>query len=132
MLAEALQLPPEQRAALAGELIQSLLCSLGRNVSETVLTKLHHELVMTGPYRWVRHPLYTTGLTLFFAIGLMQASWFVLLFGLIAALLIRFVVIPAEEREFLAMFGNRYQVYMGRTGRLLPRGSSPDHFVGAV
>jgi protein-S-isoprenylcysteine O-methyltransferase Ste14 len=35
--------------------------ALGRNVSETVLTKGDHELVTAGPYRWIRHPLYTTG-----------------------------------------------------------------------
>ena len=32
--------------------------SLGRNVTETVLTKADHALVTTGPYRWIRHPLY--------------------------------------------------------------------------
>jgi len=35
-----------------------VLRALGQNVSETVLTKEHHQLVTGGPYRWVRHPLY--------------------------------------------------------------------------
>ncbi len=35
--------------------------SIGRNVSETVLTKTNHDLVQHGPYRWIRHPLYTVG-----------------------------------------------------------------------
>ena len=35
-----------------------LFSNLGKNVSETVLTKSDHSLVTTGPYRWVRHPLY--------------------------------------------------------------------------
>jgi protein-S-isoprenylcysteine O-methyltransferase Ste14 len=99
--------------------------SLGRNVSETVLTKSHHELVTSGPYRWIRHPLYTTGLALVLAIGLMAANWFILLFGLITLASIRLVVIPLEERELLAKFGEEYGHYMQRTGRLLPRVLKP-------
>jgi len=100
-----------------------VLRSLGHNVTETVLTKREHQLVMAGPYRWVRHPLYTTGLTLFAALGLTLASWFVLSMATAAALLIRLLVIPAEERALTAKFGNRYREYMSRSGRLLPRPS---------
>lgn len=95
--------------------------SLGRNVSETVLTKSHHELVTSGPYRWIRHPLYTTGIALVLTIGLMAASWFILLFGLITLASIRLVVIPLEERELLTKFGQEYRHYMQRTGPLWPR-----------
>ena len=98
--------------------------SLGRNVSETVLTKSQHELVTTGPYRWIRHPLYTTGITLVLAIGLMAASWFILLFALITLAAIQLVVIPLEERELLVKFGDEYGEYMRGTGRLWPRTSS--------
>ena len=45
---------------------------------ETVLTKADHVLVTTGPYRWMRHPLYAMGGALFVAVGLMSASWFIL------------------------------------------------------
>jgi protein-S-isoprenylcysteine O-methyltransferase Ste14 len=105
-----------------------VLSALGRNVTETVLTKERHELVTGGPYRWVRHPLYTTGLTLLLALGLMAGSWFVLLATVIAFALLRVLVIPREEQALLAKFGERYQAYMLRTGRLMPRvrsGSAP-------
>ena len=95
--------------------------SLGRNVSETVFTKEHHELVTHGPYRWVRHPLYANGIALLFAIGLMAANWLILLLTLIALLAIRLVVVPMEERELLVKFGAVYRAYMGRTGGLWPR-----------
>ena len=108
-----------------------VLSALGRNVTETVLTKQHHELVTGGPYRWVRHPLYTTGLTLLFALGLMAGSWFVLLGTVIAFALLRLLVIPREEQALLAKFGERYQAYMLRTGRLVPRVRS-DSAAGAV
>jgi protein-S-isoprenylcysteine O-methyltransferase Ste14 len=105
-----------------------VLRALGQNVSETVLTKEHHQLVTGGPYRWVRHPLYTSGLALFFALGLMAGSWFVLLATLIAFGLLRVLVIPREEQALLAKFGEGYWNYMQRTGRLVPRvtaGSTP-------
>jgi protein-S-isoprenylcysteine O-methyltransferase Ste14 len=98
-----------------------VLSVLGRNVTETVLTKARHELVTGGPYRWIRHPLYTTGLTLFLALGLMAGSWFVLLATAIAFALLRMLVIPREEQALLAKFGERYQAYILRTGRLMPR-----------
>jgi protein-S-isoprenylcysteine O-methyltransferase Ste14 len=98
-----------------------VLRALGRNVTETVLTKEHHQLVTGGPYRWVRHPLYTTGLALFLALGLMAGSWFVLLATVIAFVLLRALVIPREEQALLAKFGERYRTYMLRTGRLVPR-----------
>ena len=85
--------------------------ALGRNVSETVLTKEHHELVTHGVYRWIRHPLYTTGIALFLAIGLMAANWFILLFGLIALVSIRLVVVPVEEQALLKKFGDEYRDY---------------------
>lgn len=94
--------------------------SIGRNVSETVLTKRDHALVTTGPYRWIRHPLYTTGAVLLLAIGLMAANWFILLFAIFAIGSLRLAVIPLEERELENKFGDEYRQYMSRTGRLLP------------
>jgi protein-S-isoprenylcysteine O-methyltransferase Ste14 len=97
-----------------------VLSSLGKNVSETVLTKKDHALVTIGPYRWIRHPLYTTGIALFVAIGLVQSSWFVLLLGSVGFVLINLVVIPAEERALVAKFGEGYHTYMAGTGRMFP------------
>lgn len=98
-----------------------VLQSLGKNVSETVLTKDDHELVTVGPYRWIRHPLYTTGLTLLLAVGLIAANAALLLFVVLAAILIRSVVIPREEAALERRFGEEYRQYVRRTGCLLPR-----------
>jgi len=99
--------------------------SLGRHVSETVLTKEHHELVTHGPYRWIRHPLYANGIALLLAIGLMAANWLILALTLIALVAIGLVVVPAEESALLAKFGAEYRAYMGRTGGLWPRAWTP-------
>ena len=95
--------------------------SIGRNVSETVLTKEQHELVQHGPYRWIRHPLYTLGVLLLLAEGLMLASWLVLLFALVAFVVFRFVVVPIEERQLELRFGDGYRRYRQTTGAMLPR-----------
>jgi len=106
---------------VAVAMVHWVLRTLGLNVSETVLTKEHHQLVTRGPYRWVRHPLYTTGLILFAAIALMAGSWLVLLLSGIAFILLRWLVIPIEEDALLAKFGDQYRDYRQVTGRLLPR-----------
>ena len=95
--------------------------SIGRNVSETVLTKDQHALVQHGPYRWIRHPLYTVGVVLLLALGLMLTSWLVLLFALAAFVVFRFVVVPIEEGQLEAKFGESYRRYKNRTGAMLPR-----------
>ena len=98
-----------------------VLRALGRNVSETVLVKEGQSLVTVGPYRIVRHPLYTVGLTLLAALGLVAANWFTLLFTLVAAAAIRAIVVPREEAALAARFGAAYDAYRRRTGCLLPR-----------
>ena len=98
-----------------------VLRSLGQNVSETVLTKQEHHLVESGPYKWVRHPLYTTGIALFVALGLIAANWFILLWAAAALVAIRLAVIPREERELRARFGRAYDDLVSRTGAMWPR-----------
>jgi protein-S-isoprenylcysteine O-methyltransferase Ste14 len=95
--------------------------SIGRNVSETVLTKAQHDLVQHGPYRWIRHPLYTVGTLLLVALGLTLTSWLVLLFALVAFVVFRVVVVPIEEGQLEAKFGDAYRRYKRRTGAMAPR-----------
>lgn len=98
-----------------------LFRNLGRNVSETVLTKADHSLVTTGPYHWVRHPLYATGGALLVAVGLIAANWFILLLATAAVVLVRVLVVPREERELIAKFGDDYRRYKHRTGAMFPQ-----------
>lgn len=94
--------------------------SLGRNVSPTVMTHEDHELITHGPYRWIRNPLYVSGLLIFSGLGLLAASWFLIVAAGIAFLLVRWRL-PREEAELEARFGDEYREYVRRTGRFLPR-----------
>ena len=95
--------------------------TIGSNISETVLTKETHQLVTSGPYRWVRHPLYVVGTLILTAISLLTANWFIGGMTVIALVMIALVVIPKEEANLIETFGDDYRAYMKRTGRLVPR-----------
>jgi protein-S-isoprenylcysteine O-methyltransferase Ste14 len=97
-----------------------VLRTLGSNVSETVLTKEQHELVTSGPYRWVRHPLYVAGIGLFLSLGLLAASLFILIWTAVALVAVRLFVVPREESALISKFGDAYQRYQARTGALVP------------
>ncbi|WP_455363545.1 methyltransferase family protein [[Eubacterium] cellulosolvens] len=77
-------------------------------------------LVVRGPYRLVRHPLYLAVLLSIVGWGLLLDLTFVLLAAPLALLWFNFVVMPYEERELVALFGRDYEEYMKRVRRLLP------------
>jgi len=95
--------------------------SLGNNISETFLTKQEHHLVTHGPYRWVRHPLYTAASVAFLALGLIAANAFILTMGTVVLAGIALFVVPREEVQLETKFGASYQEYRRRTGGLVPR-----------
>lgn len=107
-------------AAVALPLAHWTLASLGKNVTPTVATRERHELVTRGPYRWVRHPLYSVGTLFFGSFGLLAANWFVLL-STLCTLVMLLVRLPKEEERLIERFGDEYRAYMEQTGRLLPR-----------
>ena len=76
------------------------------------------QLVVSGLYRWVRHPLYTSGLVFLWASPIMTRN----LLSLYAGLSIYLVVGALfEERKLLATFGEAYARYRERTPMLIPR-----------
>jgi protein-S-isoprenylcysteine O-methyltransferase Ste14 len=77
-------------------------------------------MVTTGPYGWVRHPLYGAWVVLLSGYSLLTSSWAVAIAGLAAiATVVR--RIPTEEEGLQARFGDAYRDYAARTGRFLPR-----------
>jgi protein-S-isoprenylcysteine O-methyltransferase Ste14 len=95
--------------------------NIGRNISETVLTKEDHVLITTGPYRWIRHPLYTGSILMLFSLSLVAANWILVVYSLLALILFRLLVIPAEEQQLVNTFGSAYRDYQARTGAILPK-----------
>jgi protein-S-isoprenylcysteine O-methyltransferase Ste14 len=94
--------------------------NLGNNVSPTVATRASHQLVTGGPYRWVRHPLYSMGMLAYLSFALLSASWLIALLS-IAVFAVLTIRLPQEEAHLIERFGDDYRAYMDRTGRFLPR-----------
>ncbi len=102
-------------------LLYWVLSSLGRNISETFLTKADHQLVTHGPYRWVRHPLYTVATIAFMALGLVAGNAFILVMAAVVFAALALFIVPREEAELTVKFGEAYAGYKRRTGALVPR-----------
>jgi protein-S-isoprenylcysteine O-methyltransferase Ste14 len=96
------------------------LRSLGKNLTDTVVTRTHHTLVTTGPYRWVRHPFYVCAGLITLTVSLITANAFFLVSGGLILLLLALRT-RVEEANLLTRFGDDYRNYMDRTGRFFPR-----------
>lgn len=97
-----------------------LFSSIGSGITATSATRARHELVTGGPYRWIRHPLYTFGTSLFLALSLIADNWFIAILGMLAFVAVA-IRTPQEEANLVAKFGDEYRDYMKRTGRFLPK-----------
>ena len=96
------------------------LHSIGRNLTDTVVTRKNHTLVTHGPYRWIRHPFYVAVLLAILANSLAAANWFVLATGAVTFGLLKFRL-GKEEALLVERFGDEYRAYMARTNRFIPR-----------
>jgi protein-S-isoprenylcysteine O-methyltransferase Ste14 len=105
---------------LCTPLVYWVFSSLGKNVTQTVAIRKDHSLVRSGPYRWVRHPLYSVGLLLFLSFSLLSANWFTALLILATSKILSFRT-HLEEGRLVEKFGDDYRQYMQSTGRYLPR-----------
>ena len=92
---------------------------LGRNYSTLLNISEEQTLVTTGPYRYVRHPMYTALVTVGIGLTLLSAN---LYFGLPFIALIVVVVfrIRKEEEVMNETFGEEYIEYKKRTKRFIP------------
>jgi len=92
---------------------------LGRNWSdiEAGTVQTNHEVVSTGVYGFIRHPIYTGDLALLFGLELALGSWLVLLVPLLVPIVLRKAA--TEERKLLTTIQG-YGQYCERTNRFLP------------
>jgi protein-S-isoprenylcysteine O-methyltransferase Ste14 len=77
------------------------------------------KLVIAGPYRLVRHPMYTAALSISLGLTCLIQSWvFLGVFCIYLALI--FPLIPVEEEGLRKAYGTQYAAYQQRTGKLIP------------
>lgn len=92
---------------------------LGSNWSRSVTIKQSHELITTGPYALVRHPIYTGILTGFLgtAIALSELRGFI---GFALISLVLWAKLRMEEEWMRSQFGETYSTYVRQTAALVP------------
>jgi len=92
---------------------------LGRNWSGTVTVKQDHELVRGGPYRYVRHPIYTGLLLAFAGCAIARDEWR----GLVALAIVYVALwrkLKLEERWMTEQFGEAYERFRAEVPALVP------------
>ena len=81
----------------------------------------HDQLCTKGPYRFVRHPIYSGGIWIGgIGIALLFNSWVILLWPLLAYPLWS-ILVRKEEKMMIRVFGETYKLYASHTGRLFPK-----------
>ena len=92
---------------------------IGRNWSGTVTIKEQHELIQTGPYALVRHPIYSGFLFAFLGTGMIEGQVRALL-GFLLVLFGWGMKLRMEESFMAEEFGNAYSNYKKRVKALVP------------
>ncbi len=110
-----------------GAIVQALFVSLavwarrhlGRNWSPAVRIGVGHELVRTGPYRVLRHPIYTAMLGMFLGTAIASSQYHALLgLGILVVAYLRKTRL--EEKILTQTFGTEYDAYRRQSWALVP------------
>lgn len=101
-------------------LVIAAVKALGKEWSITARVVTGHKLATEGPYRLVRHPIYTGMLGLLLATGVAVSYWPALLIALFVFLTGTVIRIRSEERLLRETFGAEFEAYTQRVPALLP------------
>jgi protein-S-isoprenylcysteine O-methyltransferase len=80
-----------------------------------------HELITTGPYRWVRNPIYLGMFGMMLATGLAMSRWWIIPVAAAVFLIGNAIRIRSEEKLLREFFGAEYEVYAQRVPAMFPR-----------
>jgi protein-S-isoprenylcysteine O-methyltransferase Ste14 len=94
---------------------------LGQNWSSSLDIHDTHKLITKGIYQRVRHPMYSASWLMYLAQALLLSNWVAGLGGIVGFGLLYFLRVPKEEQMMLQEFGDQYQIYMSKTGRVIPK-----------
>lgn len=112
--------------ALAIWLLWRSHVDLGRNWTPTLGFRDEHQLVTDGVFKHMRHPMYAAHILWGIAAALMLHNWIAGFAFLVVSVVHYLSRVNAEEQMMLEQFGEQYESYMQRTGRIIPRFSKID------
>jgi len=93
--------------------------TLGKQYAAKLEIQKEHELIMAGPYSYVRHPMYTVFILFSLAVAIISSNFLMLIFAILIAIPFHWIS-RKEEGLLIDQFGEDYLNYMKRTGRFLP------------
>lgn len=108
-------------ALIGFALLQWSQNTLGKNWSDTPRMMQEQSLITTGPYQYIRHPIYTAFILILGSTLLISSNWLIGLAWTGMTVLEVFSRIGFEENLMLEYFGDQYRNYRKKTGRLFPR-----------
>ena len=119
---------PGSAEVLASVLLFAAACALswtgafalGRHLQVDAAVGREHKLVRSGPYRFVRHPIYTSMLGLLAGTGLLIAPWYLFAPALAVFLTGTHIRIRAEDMLLESRFGEEFRAYSDRVAGLIP------------
>ena len=94
---------------------------LGKSFHSLVVSKEDQTLVETGPYRWIRHPIYTAYLMNYIGGGLLSGNLVLTIVPVTMYAMLVAIRMGKEEAVMQERFEQKYVEYMKRTGRLVPQ-----------
>ena len=124
----ALTFPPE--AGVVGVSLLVLASGLGIASAVSMSTRGHgtplpsampNNLVVVGPYRWIRNPMAVAGITQGVAVGLVLSSWLVIDYAIVGSVLWNYAVRPLEEADLEQRFGEQFNQYKSAVRCWMPR-----------
>jgi protein-S-isoprenylcysteine O-methyltransferase Ste14 len=92
---------------------------LGRNWSGEITIKVDHQLIRSGPYKLLRHPIYTGLLAMYAGIAIVTGEWLAIV-GFAMAAFAYWRKIRLEEANLKVAFGGDYDAYRRETWALVP------------
>ncbi len=93
--------------------------TLDKQFSADLSIKKDHNLIEVGPYRKVRHPMYTVFIVFTISIAIISANLICIIFSILISISFP-SIIKSEEMMLIDAFGDEYRSYMERTGRFFP------------
>lgn len=94
--------------------------TLGKNWSPILEIRKNHKLITNGPYKYIRHPMYTQIWIWVICQWLILSNWVVGLVGILTWTILYVIRIPEEEKMMVEEFGQEYEDYMRKTKKIIP------------
>lgn len=107
-------------AAIGTVLLFWIHHTLGKQYSAKLEIQEQHQLITSGPYNRIRHPMYTIFILFSLSVSLISANLLLISFAIFLSIPFHWIT-RIEETLLIDQFGDEYLEYMKATGRFIPR-----------